>query len=276
MASSSLAFRALFLGALLCPGVARAEDPSTIEGNHISEGIELIIVGELEVKRRRAEVIKELRELGYGRGERHEDKTVFHHPVAYHPSIVLHDDGIVSIKRGPVRFRPAFGSWSSESTQPLKKLWYLTCIPPLILNCFRVGGQLISPRKLNPLKHRVATRIDPDVDHWRAAMVSNATATRLGVELPAQLEAIWHEGRPVDPRAPILATPAERREAILELWADRACTEEGAAARRIIADHIALEVQHSAHPAPAAELSAAQGAQRCPDAEPLDAPIPSG
>jgi hypothetical protein len=276
MASSSPACRGPILAILFLGSTAQAEGPTTRDELPITEGLEITVIGELEIKRRRAEVIVELRELGYGKGERKEGKTVFHHPVAYHPSIVLHDDGIVSIKRGPVRFQPFLGGWSPESTQPRNKLWYLTCLPPLTLNCFRMGGQVISPRKLSPMKHQVATHIDPDVDHWRDALVQNATAHRLGVELPGQLEAIWLHGQPIDPHAPLLPAPGARQAAILDLWSNRACSVEGEAARQVIGDFIRHEIQHSAHPISAHELSKANESQRCPDATILDAPAPSG
>ena len=229
-----------------------AEIAAAREG--LEEDEEMIVFGELEAQRRRQQLDQDLRDLGYRAGKRKDGRTVYRPEVAWHPSVIIDDDGYAIIKRSPVRFEP----W----VQGRSNLRWISCIPPFTIMCIKLSGQLVSDAKLTPKKQVVAEGIDPALDSWRAVVVANAMAERLGVAIPDMLEATWQDGGSGEVR---LETPTERRAAILEFWVSRACTPEGAAAREVAADFLRYEVQPSAHPVTPAELAAVNARSPCGD-----------
>ena len=80
---------------------------------------EIVVFGELEVARRRALVARDLRGLGYRAGRREQDRTVYRPAEPWRPTVVVHDEGFVVVKRSPVRFEP----WLRGRS----KLRYLSC-----------------------------------------------------------------------------------------------------------------------------------------------------
>ena len=260
MASSSPAAdwarRALLALACLAASLpAYSEDQPADETASAPSNEEIIVYGQAEIARRRAALDKRLRADGYKVKRSGDGKTVYRPETPWYPSVIVNEDGFVMIKRSPVRFEPP-GKGDS-------KLRYLWCLPPFTVMCIRPAGRLISEAKLEPLKQHVAEAIDPQVDAWVEALASKATHDRLTQEIPAQLDATWSEGAPLEGRGPPLPTPEERRAAILQFWADRADTPEGRAAREVIGTFIAYEIQGSPFPATPEEISAAEAACAC-------------
>lgn len=229
------------------------EEPAEPEGTADEE---ITVVGELEIRRRRAEVDKTLRVMNYREGVRKDDKVVYRPEIPWKPSVEVHDEGYVIIKRSPVRFAPP-----TAKQRPVDYLW---CVPPFTPLCFRVGGQVVSDAKLQPQKGRVAQGIDPSFRHWREAIVANAWAERVGEEIPDQLEAVWAEGVPFEGEGELVSA-AERRQALLDFWSGRACTPEGAEVREMVALFLEYEVQDSPTPLTPGEVAAANEASLCGD-----------
>lgn len=223
----------------------------------LESGGELVVFGDLQVAARRAELDQGLRQQGYRVGIRKDGKTVYRPEDPWKPTVEVYDDGFVRLKRSPVRFEPP-GQRSGSS-----KLRYLWCLPPFTPMCLRVGGQVVSKRKLDPQKARVLTATHPQVGAWREALVRRAMDTKVGRELPDRLDQLWTTGRPLEGEGPPLLDPSARRAAILGHWSTRTCTPEGDAVAEVLALFLEYEVQPSTTPMDAAEQDRANAAQRC-------------
>jgi hypothetical protein len=217
---------------------------------------EIVVFGELELAKQRALLERDLRALGYRPGKRKEGETVFRPEVAWKPTVVIHDEGFVIIKRTPPRFESYV---KSES-----KLRYLACVPPFTPMCVRIGGIIVTKRKLAHQKSKVAAAIDPDLRDWQGAISGLAMDRRLGVEVPDQLDRLWLQGVPFDGDQPTLPTPLERRAAMLTFWAERACNPEGAQVSELVALYLDEVVQSSTDPVTLAEQGAANQRTICP------------
>ncbi len=217
---------------------------------------EIVVHDDLEIARRRAALERGIRNLEYQPGKRKGDTVVYRPYSPWKPSVVVHDEGFIIIKRSPVRFAPP--------TKRQRAVDYLWCIPPFGLMCIRPGGQVVSPAKLNHQKARVAYTVDPDLRDWREAIVSRAWSARVGEEIPTLLDATWQDGAPIKGDA-VLETPAQRRAAILDFWSGRACNLEGQEVRDLVALFLEYEIQPSDHPLTASEIAAASEANRCGD-----------
>ena len=244
-----------------------AESETTSSDGSKAVGDEIVVFSELDVARKRRALEQRIRAVGYKAGVRKENRTIYRPETAWKPTVVVYDDGFVVMKRSRIRFEP----WVKGRT---KAVW-LSCIPPFSLMCIKLGGQVVSPARLTAQKERTLNALDAPLDAWQEAIASNATDTRLHREIPAELDALWTQGIRMDhARGAPLATPEERRAAILAFWEGRACTPEGAAAREVAALFLEYEVQPSPFPATVAEIREANASQTCEDAELL--PIPEG
>ena len=241
-----------------------AAEPSPEEAEPSPE--EIVVFGELEAARHRQQVMRDLRNLGYRAGKRKDGYTQFRPEVPWKPTVRVYDDGFVVLKRSPVRWQPP-----GDPRNKINNLW---CLPPFTPMCLRVGGVLVSKRKLDPQKARVANALEPELRDWRAAVAATAMEERVGVELPDQLDALWQEGRPLDPRQPVVADMAARRAILLELWSSRTCTPEGAQVRGVVEVFLEYEVQTSPFAVTAEELAGAQARHRC--GARLELPMPAG
>lgn len=215
---------------------------------------EMIVHGQREIARRRAEINADLLEMGY-RAKDKGEVTVYRPDSVWHPSVLVYDDGFVVLKRTPPRFDPPI--------QGSSNLRYLACVPPFTPMCLRLGGWMVSEKKLTPQKARVADALDADVDAWQAAIIRQANAVRVGQEVPDMLTATWEQGAPLEPGGATLEDPVARRAAILEFWASRADTAEGAAVRAVTGDFIRYVVQDSPWPATPDEIAATEARCGC-------------
>ena len=224
---------------------------------------EIIVFGEMEIQRKRAKVIENLRHLGYREVKEKDGRSVLRPAVPYKPTVIVDDDAWIHTKRSPVRVDPP--------GKKDNKLRYLWCLPPFTITaaCIQVGGQVISERKLAHFKADVARATSYEVRQWREVLIAHAMEKRLGEEVPDMLDDIWTEGKTDDHDAPLLDDHTQRRAVIMDFWASRSCVPEGDAVRRVAADFITEVIQHSEYPATVTEIEATNGAQRCPESIPL-------
>ena len=224
---------------------------------------EIIVHGEMEIQRKRAKVIQNLRHLGYREVRQKDGRSIMRPAAPYKPTVVVDDDAWIHVKRSPVRVDPP--------GKKDNKLRYLWCLPPFTITaaCVQVGGQVIGERKLAHFKGDVARATDYEVRQWRGAVIAHAMDKRLGEEIPDMLDRIWEEGKTDEVDETLLPSPFDRREAIFEFWASRSCVPEGEAVRIVTADFITEVIQHSEHPATSEEIEKANTQQRCSDAEAL-------
>ena len=256
MTSSSRVAERLAVLLLLVVGSASAraaDDPPAPSEVVATPSEDIVVFGDLEVAHRRAALDMDLRQLGYQKGKRKDDHVVYRPVVAWHPTVVVYDDGFVVMKRNNVRFGVPKG---------VNPWWNLVCpLAPHV--CIRPGGQVVSPRRLGQAKGRVAEAVRPDADAWRTAVMSRAMDQRVNEEVPGQLDGLWLNGQAMQPGDPAVPDPKGRREAILEFWASRSCTPEGDRVADVAAMFIEREVQESPFPATADELRAANAASTC-------------
>ncbi|MFT5679996.1 MAG: hypothetical protein ACI8RZ_000901 [Myxococcota bacterium] len=238
------------------------EDPIINEEMIVGADEEIIVFGELEIARRRGELESDLRDLGYREAKTKNGRTTFRPEVAWHPSVIIDADGYVILRRSPIRIEP----WVEGRT----KFTWLSCIPPFTPMCIRIGGWIVSNRKLTPKKGYVAEAIDPRVRQWRAAIVTSAMGKRLGEDIPDMLESVWTLGTMPGQEDTAPMSIVERRAALLSFWSGRACTPEGAQARELVEDFLSYVVQDSPHPVTAEEQARASAESYCGLALTLD------
>ncbi|MFK7931633.1 MAG: hypothetical protein AB8H79_25870 [Myxococcota bacterium] len=110
-------------------------------------------------------------------------------------------------------------------------------------------------RKLDKMRERLLYQVEPEVRQYRRVLSETALQQTLAV-LPERLDALWLSGQPLAV-GPTLATPAARRQAVLDYWVTRPKTREGRLTLRTIEDWIGEVMQSSPTPATAKELSEA-------------------
>ena len=242
-------------------GAASADTGEAQEPETASE--EIIVHGEMEIIRKRARVVQNLKHLGYREVTRKNGRSIYRPRVPYKPTVILDDDAWMHVKRSPVRVDPP-GKRDN-------KLRYLWCLPPFTITaaCVQIGGQVISERKLAHFKNDVTRATNFEMNQWRDAVIAHAMDKRIGEEIPDMLDNVWEHGRTEDEDGPVLIETADRRKVILEFWASRSCVPAGQEARDVVADFINEVIQYSDTPATTSEIRAANEKQQCTDSLPL-------
>ena len=64
---------------------------------------EVIVFSEYMVELARREVIGAAKDAGYTKEIRRKDRTILRHEAVWHGEVVLHDSGLVEVKRQPVQ-----------------------------------------------------------------------------------------------------------------------------------------------------------------------------
>lgn len=227
---------------------------------------EVVIYDQMVVAKKKQALDKNLRQLGYRPGDDKGDRVVYRPETVWKPTVIVHDDGFMVMRRTRPRFEP----WV-KGKSPYR---WLSCIPPFTLMCIKMSGWLVSESRLTPQKGRVAEAVDPELRAWREAVIARNFNRQIGVELPQSLDGLWLEGLPLEGDDPPIADPSLRRAALLRHWSSRACTPEGQEVREVIELYLALEVQRSPFPVTPEEEAAAEAAQACGDRLELDLPTP--
>ena len=152
---------------LLVPLPARAEPSTSNE--------EMIIHGESVVAKKRGDLERKLRRLGYDKFVRKDGRTLVRHRTAFKPTVVIDDDGWMMVKRSPIRIDPP-GKRDN-------KLRYLWCLPPFTITplCIKVGGQTVSRRRLQAHKERVVQGTQGYAREWRTAVINLASSDLLWI-----------------------------------------------------------------------------------------------
>jgi hypothetical protein len=216
---------------------------------------ETIVVEDGRVARTRKELETAILELGYHVKREKDGRVVYRPDVAWHPTIVVDADGFVVLRRSPVRF--AVPSTLGPAMRALS--WGLCPLKWDI--CVHAGGQVVSKAKLDARKGEADEATNAQRIAWNDALHDRGQAARLA-SLPAAMDRLWQEGTPLDQQgAPPLATPLERKAALIEFWASRADTPEGDQVRALVRDFLLYEVSES--PWPVTEADRAVARERC-------------
>jgi len=231
--------------------------PPESETSQGEEEIEIWAVP--EVARARDALVQRLRSEGYTRSERKDGYTVYHNDIPYHPRVILHDDGWVELKREKVRVHAPGHRFASEGS----KLEYLWCVIPVAWPaCISPGGQIISKRKLDPLKADVYDSTHEEVRALNDAVAATALYERISKEIPLILQSTWDNQE--------LST-VEKKERILALWDSRTDTPEGEEVRRSIEAFMIAVIQTSSTPYTSKEVEEFNARRQAP--RPLELPI---
>ena len=218
---------------------------------------ETMIVEDERVARTREELENTILDLGYSIKRQEDGRTVYRPDVAWHPTIVVDDDGFVILRRSPVRFS------TPQTLDPgSRALMWAFC--PIMWNlCVHTGGQVVSKAKLDGKKGAADAQTNPQRIAWGDALHDRGQARRMA-ELPAALDQLWSEGVQIDaPGAPPLPTPPERKAALVAFWATRADTPEGDEVRALVRDFLLYEVSASPWPVTDADRALARAQCRC-------------
>jgi len=210
---------------------------------------EIEVISEEEVRRLRNDVERAVEGLGYRKDGWRRGYEVYLHPVPWKPEVWISQDGMVRLKRRRVHFRlPEIGG-GAWGWVPVRAL---ACVVAPTA-CVRVGGQVISDRKLRWHKEEVVTESYGQVVAWQDAIATNATNALID-GLPTQLDALWEEG--VHPESgELVETMEARRQIILEMWVHRADNRWGLAVREAIGLYLKHVLQDSPHPVTDEELA---------------------
>ncbi|MEQ1502010.1 MAG: hypothetical protein ABMB14_07250, partial [Myxococcota bacterium] len=224
------------------------------------EPYEVVVYGELQVAKARQAVVQTLTELGYDaqvidRG----DHVVYRHEEPWHGEVVVYDDGWVQVERQPMRVEGRQMPWAARNSPGA---WAGCVVWPWL--CIRASGATFGHRKWMGLESRTVDAVAPKVRDFGDRVADLATTRKVDA-LPDRLIALWDDGRPLDPAAPTLATPADRRRALYTYWVSRTDTEWGHAVQDAVEAFCRAVVQTSDAPFTPAELAAlAQDAPGAP------------
>ncbi|MBT3221116.1 MAG: hypothetical protein HN348_18705 [Proteobacteria bacterium] len=220
-----------------------APDADTEADEDVDE--QITIFGDRLVEKRRAELDAEIRDLGYYKGKELVNGSTVYRPLKpWKPSVIVDNYGFVKLKRSPVRVGVP------REVSP----WFNLLCPLAPTQCVRLGGQIVSPRKLDAAKGKVLEKIEPRTNAWQEAIAGTALQRRIDEEVPAMLDTIWNDSDTI---------PQEKRLAILDFWSSRTCSAEGNRVADVVEAFLEHEVQSSLWPLAAAEIEAANEQVPC-------------
>jgi hypothetical protein len=223
-------------------GLALAQEPEPVD--------EVIIVyGEERVRAAREAVIRDLEGMGYTKLRERDGRLVMLHETTWKGKVTLHDDGFVEFSRQGVK-----GTMPDTFFYRASPLvgWVPCVIVPTA--CVKVGGLVVSKRKLEAVEAKAVAHVAPELDTLAQRQADLHTQQKLE-RLPADLEACWQQGTPLEGTGP-LPDPASRRQHLLAYWASRTNSPWGRQVGDMVAGFLEQVVQASEHPVTAAELDA--------------------
>ena len=218
---------------------------------------ETIIVEDARVARTRQDLENAILDLGYSIKREDDGRTLYRPDVPWHPTIIVDDDGFVLLRRSPVKL-----STPDNLSPGMRAATWALC--PIMWNlCVHTGGQVVSKAKLDGKKGAADAETNMQRIAWGDALHDRGQAHRMA-ELPEALDLLWSEGIPIDgPGAPRLPTPIERKTALVEFWATRTDTAEGAEVQALVRDFLLYEVSESPWPVTDADRELARGQCHC-------------
>ena len=224
-------------------------------------GDEIVVYGERRVKQARDKLLSDLQHLGYRTLIDKGDRVVLKHETSWKGKVVVYDDGYLDLRRQGVK-----GTMPDTFFRDASPLvgWVPCLIVPTA--CVKVGGVVVSKRKLEHVEARTLRAVQPAVHDLNARMADLATDHKLEA-LPQALEACWDDGVPLMGDGP-LPTAEARREHLLAFWASRTDTVWGERVREQVEAFLRGVVQRSAFALDAAQLQAFN--ERSPAGRPLE------
>lgn len=229
-----------------------AADPGVVPNEEIT------VWGE-RVKHARGELDHSLRAYGYHQKRVRNGFTVYGRSGKdrWKPKLLVNDDGVVMFRNPRILVQSPVLVGQPSLTSEMAPGFADSASGQPDRGSLSFGFPVVVPRKRiqNQEQGRVMDAIGDDLHAWRQALDGQGEATLLQ-HLPETLDAIWQKG--LDPDGRDLPDAAARRAALIDLWASRADTPAGVAARGMIADYLTEVVQSSPTPLSEAELARAR------------------
>jgi len=213
----------------------------------------ITVYAEKDSDRIMRQIHRKLRKMGYKAAILKDGKTIFEPIVQWKPTLILGDDGLVTIKRSRPRFEPWVGGAKDNRWR------YLSCLPPFTPMCIQMQSWLMDKRKFFADKSRLIAETEAPISRWQTAIASEAHEERIGQLLPDELSQMW--------KSEEKNSAADR---ILSMWIDRTCTPEGEQARMVIGDFIIGTIQNSPYAIAPKRLQAAEEKSSCKGQTRLD------
>jgi hypothetical protein len=188
--------------------------------------IEIEVWGEGAVRNARSAVVRDLVRLGWRDRPRRDGEIAFRPPLAWVGRARLGDDGSLEFGRKVLAFERADLIQPTDPREDFAALWDRPSSPT-------AGPRLWilpSERKSEHVRDAAREATASSLAAYRDVLRRTALHDRADA-VPAQLDACWRDGRPIDGGAPLMGEDA-RRDAILAFWASRLDTEEGRLVRR--------------------------------------------
>lgn len=203
----------------------------------------VLVVSEQQVADRKAAVVDAMKDLGWKPRDGRDGVVKFRAPKLWMGHARLYPSGDIDFgltavvlkapKVPPVAYVPL-------STVPQQA----PTLDPRFVSA--------SPKKARGAQAETVTTVEPLVLAYRQAIYARAHTLRME-QLPGDLAAIWEDRVPGHP----MPTYAERRAALVDLWATRADTPEGADVMRGIEAFVRSEVEDGPNAFTPEELAAA-------------------
>lgn len=234
----------MLLAALAQDGPATPEAPAEAPAAAESADV-VLVVSERMVAERKAAVIDGMKGLGWKPRDLARGVVKFRAPKVWMGNARLYPSGDMDFGFAAVTpVPPAAASLPYDASAATKT-------PPLAPN---LAARVASPsrKKVHGAQIETMETVEPLVLSYRQAIYARAHTERMQ-ELPGELSAIWEDRVP----GHAMPTYAERRAAIVELWATRADTPEGADVMRGIEAFVRAEIEEGPNAFTPEELAAA-------------------
>ncbi len=213
-------------------------------------GEEIVVYGELRVQEARDQVVRDLEAMGFTRVMEKDGRLVMRHAQHWKGKAVLHDDGRIQFRRQPPE--PSMPDTFFKRASPLVG-WVPCVVAPTA--CVKVGGWVVSKRKLGAVHSRAADAVAPSLTDLSERLADLAIDRKLD-DLDQRLVACWEAGVPLEgDRSQPLSTPADRRRHLLRYWQTRTDTVWGDRMRVPVEGFLRNVVQDSEHPVTTDELA---------------------
>lgn len=233
-----------FLGVI---AAALAQEPEVPPAPPPDVAEEVIVWGRLAIDRARDAVVRELEGLGFRESRRPDGTIVFRRGSTLVRKLTLAPDGTLTFGR------PVAGL--ADTPPPPQP-----ALDPKVAPAAEGGVTMYvlpGDRKIEAAQDEVRTAVQDEIATLQAVQRRTVFEEQM-LALPDQLDQLWTDGTPLDP-GPVLATPDDRRRAVLTRWATRADTEEGRRVQAAIEAWLGSVVQASDHPITDAERAEFEG-----------------